>query len=208
MIHPYFSSVFTLNFKANTQIRITTSVIIFKNYDENLENSWPKWNIVSRTVMISPWITSVPKFAPILTWCLWKFSRIIHGYKNWWELYLKKFFYCPNLSTGVTSGVALTWGLLLCGAPCGCKVTIRTISVLKAGVMVSSIVCLLVWTIGTMALIIGAHGKKLLCTTLYDYPKFEALSTLLDARGVLYKNGILDDFGTKNNSVKIAQVLK
>lgn len=109
---------------------------------------------------------------------------------------------------GISSILAVIWGLILCGAPCGCNATSRTISILITGIFLSCIMGLVVWSMGVAALFIGAHGKGLLCGPLYDYPKFDVLSTLLDSDGIIYKKGVLEDFGSVNDTLKIAEVLK
>lgn len=77
-----------------------------------------------------------------------------------------------------------------------------------AAVVLSCFVSIIVWALGAAALVIGTHGKGLLCKPLYDYPKFEALGFLFDANGVLYKKGAFEDFSVTTDRLKVAEVLK
>lgn len=108
----------------------------------------------------------------------------------------------------MSSLLAIIWGILLCGAPCGCVATNKTISFLMAGVILSCFLALIVWAMGAIALIIGAHGKGLLCAPLYDYPNFQVLGILLNAHGFLYEKGAFQEFGAKDDTLRVSEVLK
>ncbi|KAL1488314.1 hypothetical protein ABEB36_014793 [Hypothenemus hampei] len=109
----------------------------------------------------------------------------------------------------VILAVALIWSFLLCGASCGCPITSNTLRILQVSLGLLSITSLFVWTIGAAALFIGGFGQVWLCKPLHDYPRFTVLSTLLNSEGTLYGNeGLLGDFGRKNESIKVAEVLK
>ncbi|XP_030751717.1 prominin-2 [Sitophilus oryzae] len=110
---------------------------------------------------------------------------------------------------GVTAVVALTWGVLICGAPCGCGLTTKTIPLFHSGVGLSCCVCVILWALGTISLLIGGHSKAFLCNPLYQSPYFETLSELLDANGVLYgEDGFFETISTKNGTVLVAEVLR
>lgn len=79
---------------------------------------------------------------------------------------------------------------------------------LKFGVFLPCLISVIVWAMATGSLFVAGHGKGLLCTPLYEYPTFGALSSLFDAGGPIYNNGLLKDFGTVNDSVKVSEVLK
>lgn len=58
-------------------------------------------------------------------------------------------------------------------------------------------------------MLIGGHGDSLICRPLYDHPFYNTLSDFFDAEGVLYpQNGFFGNLSTKNDSLKIAQVLR
>ncbi|XP_018569724.1 prominin-2, partial [Anoplophora glabripennis] len=110
---------------------------------------------------------------------------------------------------GVAAVLSLIWGLLLCGAPCGCGLTSRTIPFLLAGLGVSCVACLAVWGLGTLALVVGGHGEALVCRTLYEKPHFEMLSDLVDPGGVFFGNeGVFGMFRKGNDSVNVTDVLR
>ncbi|CAG9823840.1 unnamed protein product, partial [Phaedon cochleariae] len=108
----------------------------------------------------------------------------------------------------ITSIMSLIWGLLLCGAPCGCGVTSRTIPFLTSGVALSCIACLLAWGLGSLALLIAGHGQTMICDPLDDYPGYDVLGEFVDAKGILYTEGLLEDFVDENDTIRIAEVLK
>ncbi|XP_066156277.1 uncharacterized protein prom isoform X2 [Euwallacea fornicatus] len=110
---------------------------------------------------------------------------------------------------GTAAVISLAWGLLLCGAPCGCKLTSKNACYLKSGVALCCFGCLLVCAIGTISLVIGGHGNTLLCRPLYDHPHYNIGSKFLDAEGLLYpKAGFFQALSNENGSIKIAEVLK
>ncbi|XP_066248554.1 uncharacterized protein prom [Euwallacea similis] len=126
---------------------------------------------------------------------------------------------------GTAAVVSLAWGLLLFGAPCGCKLTSKNACYLKSGVAFCCFGCLLVCAIGKqtslftikfqhfllgmISLLIGGHGNTILCHPLYDHPHYNIVSKFLDAEGLLYpKTGLFQALSTENGSIKIAEVLK
>ncbi|KAG5884954.1 hypothetical protein JTB14_026552 [Gonioctena quinquepunctata] len=109
---------------------------------------------------------------------------------------------------GLVSILCLTWGLLLCGAPCGCGLTSRTIPLLLSGVSVSCIICLLAWGAGSLSLLIAGHAQSVICDPLYDHPHYGVLGKLLDSGGILYEDGLLEEFAVGNDTVRVADVLK
>lgn len=105
--------------------------------------------------------------------------------------------------------MALTWGLLVCGAPCGCGVTSKTVPLLISGITLSCLLCTVIWALGSLSLLSGGHGYYLICQPLYDYPHYETLTELLDQGGIFYgDNGIFYPFGSQNDTIKVASVIK
>ncbi|XP_049820384.1 prominin-1 isoform X2 [Aethina tumida] len=122
----------------------------------------------------------------LMTWDLWRWLVVL----------------------GVATILTIVWGLLLCGAPCGCGVTARTIPLLLSGVALASATGLLVWALGTLTFILGGHGETLLCRPLYDQPHYGTLTDLLDSGGILHTNGgFFSDF-KGNGSLKVRHVLR
>ncbi|XP_076275431.1 prominin isoform X3 [Rhynchophorus ferrugineus] len=110
---------------------------------------------------------------------------------------------------GIMVIVSLTWGLLICGAPCGCGLTSKTIPLLLSGVGLSCCVSFILWCLGTTALILGGHGKTLICRPLYDPPNYRILGDLLDDNGVLYpRYGLLHTLETRNSTIFMSDVLR
>lgn len=118
--------------------------------------------------------------------------------------------YIPNyfFIAGAASLLGIIWGLLLCGAPCGCIATSKTISFLMIGIILLDLSSIFIWIIGTSTLVIGSHGKGFVCSSLYDYPKFEVLGLMIDPKGFLYEKGALEEFGTVKDPIHISEVLK
>ncbi|XP_074027716.1 prominin isoform X2 [Leptinotarsa decemlineata] len=109
---------------------------------------------------------------------------------------------------GLASVLFIIWGLLLCGAPCGCGLTSRTIPLLLAGVSLSCLTCLFVWGVGSLSLLIAGHGQCMICDPVYDHPRYEVLGKLLDSGGILYDDGLLEEFAAGNDTVEVGDVLK
>lgn len=107
--------------------------------------------------------------------------------------------------------LSVVWGLLLCGAPCGCGLTSRTVPLLLSGVSLAALMCLFLWSLGTGALLFGGHGQCLLCQPFYNRPRYEVFGLLLDSGGVLYEDGgVFREFLPANASddVRVQDVLK
>ncbi|XP_015840878.1 prominin-1 isoform X2 [Tribolium castaneum] len=118
------------------------------------------------------------------------------GTANRWELW-------RWLSVlGISTMVALVWGILLCGAPCG-STTSRSVPLLVSGVIFTSLICLLVWGLGISSFLLGSHGQCLLCHPLYDH---KTLGLVLNRGGIL-KEGLLKAL-QPNDSLHIEDVLK
>ncbi|KAJ8922086.1 hypothetical protein NQ315_008727 [Exocentrus adspersus] len=110
---------------------------------------------------------------------------------------------------GIALLLALTWGLLLCGAPCGCGLTSRTVAFLLAGLGLSCVACIAVWVLGSVALLAGGHGESLLCRPLYDKPHYKRLAELVKVEGELFGDGgVFQLFQKGNDSLNVAEVLK
>ncbi|XP_057652213.1 prominin-1 isoform X2 [Diorhabda carinulata] len=109
---------------------------------------------------------------------------------------------------GVTFSISVVWGVILCGAPCGCGVTSKTTTFLITGVGISSFAVLLTWAMGSFSALIGGHIKCLICNPLYDSPNYTVLGKLFDTEGILYKKSIFEDFTDNNDTIEVNNVLK
>ncbi|XP_044259309.1 prominin-1 isoform X2 [Tribolium madens] len=107
---------------------------------------------------------------------------------------------------GISTMVALVWGILLCGAPCGNTTTSRTIPLLVSGVIFTTLICFVIWGMGISAFLLGTHGQCLLCHPLYDEPQYKTLSLVLNQGGIL-KEGVFKAL-QPNYSLHIEDVLK
>lgn len=76
--------------------------------------------------------------------------------------------------------VVLVWVLLLCGAPCGNRMTSKTTPLLLSGAVIISLLCLGVWVLGSFAFLAGSHGQALICQPLYDHPQYKTLGAVFD----------------------------
>lgn len=76
------------------------------------------------------------------------------------------------------------------------------------GITLSCILSIFIYAMGTIALVVGSHGKGFLCSPLYDYPRFEILGLIIDPYGLFYDKGALEEFGTPKDPLQIAEVLK
>ncbi|KAJ8939546.1 hypothetical protein NQ318_011330 [Aromia moschata] len=113
-----------------------------------------------------------------------------------------------TLTGGITTLLSLTWGLLLCGAPCGCGLTSKTIPLLLAGVGLSCLICVLAWALGTLSLLAGGHGTSLICQPLHGHPGYKTLAELLDSGGILYgEQGFFRTVIGGNDTINIGEVL-
>ncbi|CAH1126017.1 unnamed protein product [Ceutorhynchus assimilis] len=104
--------------------------------------------------------------------------------------------------------VLIIWSFLICGAPCGCDVTSKTIPLLILGISLSCLISPIIWALGTVTLLLGGHGRSFICHPLYDHPNYGILGEFLDRGGILYEEPeFFFDFSSENDSVKIANVL-
>ncbi|CAH0552997.1 unnamed protein product [Brassicogethes aeneus] len=125
-------------------------------------------------------------------------------YKKQFDSFRKLYMICSIVVIILT----LLWGLLLCGAPCGCGLNSRTIPLLLSGIFLCAIAVLPVWILGTAAFLLGGHGENLVCRPLYDQHQYNILGKLLDANGMLYpEGGFFEDF-KGNESLKVKNVLR
>ncbi|CAG9864095.1 unnamed protein product [Phyllotreta striolata] len=108
----------------------------------------------------------------------------------------------------ITSFAALSWSIVLCGAPCGCGATSRTITLLLSGTIIASLTSLFVWALGSLSALLGGHGQAFLCNPLHEAPSYETLSELFDSGGAIYEDGIFGEFSYGNNTVPLSAVLK
>lgn len=105
--------------------------------------------------------------------------------------------------------IFFVWGLLMCGAPCGCDPTAKTIPFLLTGLGLTCALSLILWTFGTVAFILGGHGETLICQPLYDQPKYTVLGDLLNAGGILYQDeGLFNHLLKGNVSLQMDIVLR
>ncbi|XP_050514518.1 prominin-1 isoform X4 [Diabrotica virgifera virgifera] len=110
---------------------------------------------------------------------------------------------------GISSSMFVVWGLLLCGAPCGCGITSRTVPFLFAGIGISCFVVIFIWALGSFSVFIGGHSQSFVCNTMYDAPDYNVLGELFDSDGVIFKEGLFSEFSSKeNDTLHVADAIK
>ncbi|KAK9685771.1 Prominin [Popillia japonica] len=101
----------------------------------------------------------------------------------------------------------LAWVSYLCGSPCCCHYTRKTILYLKLGIFLTCFLTIALWVLGSISFLLGGHAQIIICNPLYQ-DRFIILSKILDENGLISKQGFFRDILKSNQSLKIEDILR
>ncbi|GJQ86298.1 putative nuclear envelope reassembly [Trypoxylus dichotomus] len=101
----------------------------------------------------------------------------------------------------------LAWVLYLCGSPCCCRYTKKTIFYLKLGIFITCILSITLWLYGSITFLLGGHGQTIICNPLYE-DDFITLSNILDRDGLIFEEGYFTHVLKSNESLKTEEILR
>ncbi|KAK7793542.1 hypothetical protein R5R35_000383 [Gryllus longicercus] len=109
-------------------------------------------------------------------------------------------------AVGAAAAVLLLWALLLGALSCGCcgaedkaRPTLFTWAALLCPLYLA------LWGGALLALLVGGHGEVFVCRPLFDEPRFDALTALVDRPGVLFqrRGGFFSNLLYANDSLDV-----